>query len=588
MPMNYPGVDDAHTAERLRRQTNRRTVYTIDIRIAEPNNAAAHISLLNWLNDNQYIKDNARLTVKPPASGAAMGTGLDVIQLALGSGFDLANLVLAIAEWREKVKGAAAAISVQVGDARSTVLSPDDMDNKNLVRRALAGAPDPRKSSCVLIGVSDYAKLPRLRAVEQNIRQLEEALTDPTIWGIPADRVHTVGYPQPAAAIREAISTAAGEASDTLLIYYAGHGLYDKVDKLLLALPEATGNDKSGTIPWNELAELIRHDNSSRRIVWLDTCYAGLALPDKETPPDLHEVAEFEGAYMLVAAQKHEEASAPDGEKCTAFTGELLNVLRNGIAPGPPAKEFLSLNEIHQEVRDALVKKHRSQPDRHDPGRVGHRPHFQNNAIAQRATRDPRSESARGWRPPRWPVRYAVGAGSAALLILLIVLLLVIQPWSSASNSLGGVKTPPTLNPLGGVNLFNYCSLQGSAGSPAYAVADSSTKCVQKINLDSACSYTYSNLPKQTFELTNPADPDSGVCINSATNSKEGGISNMTGYCASITKAIGVTATARNTDYVNTWVCQVPINMNLACDETYDNTPNMVAHEADGIWTCYD
>jgi hypothetical protein len=62
----------------------------------------------------------------------------------------------------------------------------------------------------------------------------------------------------------------------------------------------------------------------------------------------------------------------------------------------------------------------------------------------------------------------------------------------------------------------------------------------------------------------------------------------MTGYCASITKAIGVTATARNTDYVNTWVCQVPINMNLACDETYDNTPNMVAHEADGIWTCYD
>jgi hypothetical protein len=555
-------------------------VHTIDIRIAEPNNAAAYISLFNWLNDDQYIKDNARLTVKPPAPGATMGPGLDVIQLALSSGFDLANLVLAIAGWREKVKEAAAAISVQVGDARSTVLSPDDMGNKNLVRRALAGAPDPQKSSCVLIGVSDYAKLPRLRAVEQNILQLEEALTDPTIWGIPADRVHTVGYPQAAAAIREAISAAAGEASDTLLVYYAGHGLYDKDDKLLLALPEATGNNKSGTIPWNELAELIRHANSSRRIVWLDCCYAGLALPDKETPPDLLGVAEVEGTYMLVAAQKHEEASAPHGEKCTALTGELLNVLRNGIAPGPPAKEFISLNEIHQEARDALVKQHRSQPDRHDPGRIGHRPHFQNNATAQKATRAPRSESARGWRPPSWPVRYAVGTGSAALLILLIVLLLVTQPWASPSN-------PSPSNRLGGVDLTTYCRLQESPGSPAYVVADSLTECAQKINLVMACTYTYPGMGKQTFKLTNPSSPYSGIC-GTLGNPNEGGILNMPGYCTTRTKTTGVTATAENADFKNTWVCQVAIDMSLACEETYGNTPNMVARLVDGSWICYD
>jgi len=551
-------------------------VHTIDIRIAEPDNAAAYISLHNWLNDNQYIKDNARLTVKPPAPGTTMGPGLDVIQLTLSSGFDLANLVLAIAEWRDKARGTAAAISVQVDNAKSTVLSPDDMGNKNLVRRALAGAPDPQKSSCVLIGVSDYAKLPRLQAVEQNIMQLEETLTDPTIWGIPAERVHTVGYPQPASAIRAAITAAAAEASDTLLVYYAGHGLYDKADKLLLALPEATGNNKSGTIPWNELAELIRNADSSRRIVWLDCCYAGLALPGKETPPDLLGVAEVEGTYMLVAAQKHEEASVPDGEKCTAFTGALLNVLRNGVAPGPPTKEFLSLNEIHQETRNALVKKHRPQPDRHDPGRIGHRPHFQNNATAQKATRTSRPESARGWRPPNWPVRHAVGAGSAALLILLIVLLLVIQPWASPSN------------PLGGVDLAKYCSLQGSTGSPAYEVADSSTECVQKINLNSACSYAYPGIARQTFQLTNPSDPDSGICTNLATNTRLGGIGNLPGYCATLTKGMAVTATADNSDYTNTWVCQVTINMNLACEETYGNTPDMLAREVNENWTCYN
>ena len=552
-------------------------MHTIDIRIAEPNNAAACISLLNWLNDNQYIKNNARLTLKPPAPGSTMGAGLDVIQLALSSGFELANLVLAIAQWREKARETAAAISVQVGDARSTVLSLDDMGNRNLVRRALAGAPDPQKSSCVLIGVSDYAKLPRLRAVEQNILHLEEALTDAAIWGIPADRVHTVGYPQPAGAIREAISVAASEASDTLLVYYAGHGLYDKVDKLLLALPDATGKNKSGTIPWNEIAELIRHANSTRRIVWLDCCYAGLALPDKETPPDLLGVAEVEGTYMLVAAQKHEEASAPDREKCTAFTGELLNVLRNGIVPGPPVKEFLSLNDIHQEARDALAKKRHSQPDRDDPGHIGHWPHFQNNATAQKATRIPRSGSARGWRPPSWPVRYAVGAGSTALVILLIVLLLVIQPWSSSPS-----------NPLGGVDLSTYCSLQGATGSPAYVVADSSTECVQVIDLSLACSYTYPDIADLKFQFKNPLDPDSGGCIDPATNSSVGGITNMSGYCTTLTKAIGVTATAENPDFMSKWVCQVAINMDLACDETYGNTPNMVAREVNGSWTCYD
>jgi Effector Associated Constant Component 1/Caspase domain len=551
-------------------------VHTIDIKIAKPNNAAAYISLLNWLNDNQYIKSNARLTVRPPGPGVTMGAGVDVIQLALSSGFDLANLVLAIAEWREKVKEAAAAISVQVGDARPTVLSVDDMRNKNLVRRALAGAPDPRKSSCVLIGVSDYAKLPMLRAVENNIVGLEEAITDPAIWGIPADRVHTVGYPQSAAAIREAISAAAGEASDTLLVYYAGHGLYDKVDKLLLALPDAAGDNKSGTIAWSELAELIRHAKSSRRIVWLDCCYAGLALPDQETPPDLLGAAEVKDAYMLVAAQEHEEASAPDGEKCTAFTGELLNSLRSGIAPGPPGKEFLSLNEIHQETRDALVKKRRSQPDRYDPGSIGHLPHFQNNATAQKGTPTPRAESARRWRLPSWPGRHAIGAGSAALIILVIVLLLAIRPWASPSNLVGGV------------NLASYCSSQGSAGSPAYVVADSLTECVQKIDLDLACSYSYPNVANQTFELPNPSDPYSGICINPATGSDLGGIRNMSSYCGSLAIAIGVTATAEDPEYRNTWVCRVTINKNAACDMSYNNTPDMTAREVDGSWFCYD
>lgn len=278
--------------------------------------------------------------------------------------------------------------------------------------------------------------------------------------------MHKVPYPHRAAAIREAISAAASEATDTLLVYYAGHGLYDKGKKLLLTLPEATGKDTDETISWKELAELIRNANCNRRIVWLDCCYAGLAVPDKEAPdqelpPDLLGVAKVDAIYMLVAAQRHEEASAPVGEECTAFTGELLNVLRNGIAPGPPAQEFLNLNDIHQETRDALRKKHRPEPGRHDPGSIGHLPHFQNNATAPKPPRGNRPVSARSLRLPSLPFRYVV-AGGLAVLIALVATLLASQP--SGPGPSPRPLASPSLTAMGGEDQAGYCQSQGQKG----------------------------------------------------------------------------------------------------------------------------
>jgi hypothetical protein len=224
----------------------------INIRIADPDNKRAHNSLHNWLNNNQYIRENSQLKL-PDSEPGGMGPELDVIQLVLSSGFDLANLALAIAEWRDKSRETAAPIAVQA-NGRMTELSLDDMtsygDEAYVVRRALAGAPDPRRSGCVVIGVSDYGKLRELPAVRENLVQLSGVLADPGTWGIPPERLHTIDYPQSADAIVDAICAAARDAPDTLLVYFAGHGLYDKKDGLLLALPEATGKDRSQTVPW--------------------------------------------------------------------------------------------------------------------------------------------------------------------------------------------------------------------------------------------------------------------------------------------------------------------------------------------------
>lgn len=566
------------------------TVQTIDIWIADPNYRDAHVSLLNWLNDNKYIKDNARLIVKPPAPGATMGVGLDVVQLVLNDGFDIANLVFAIVKWREereKRMQAAPEVCVKAGDERPTVLSHDDLGNENLVRRALAGAPDPQKSSCVLIGVSDYSPLPRLQAVKQNVLQLEKALKDPAIWGIPGDRVHTVPYPHRAAAIQEAIAAAASEATDTLLVYYAGHGLYDKDDKLLLALPEATGEDTRETIPWKKLAELIRNANCNRRVVWLDCCYAGLGVPDKEAPdqeslPALIGVAKVDATYMLVAAQRHEEASAPDGEECTAFTGELLNVLRKGIAPGPPAQEFLSLNDIHQETRDALGNKRRPKPDRHDPGSIGHLPHFQNKAAAPKPPRGNRTGSERVLRLPSLTFRYAMTGGLVVLIALVAALL------ATQLSGRGSPRPPaPSLTALGGEDQTGYCQSQGLKRGQGFVVADSGTECVQKIVLDEACDWSFFPANDLKLVLANPADPDSGTCYNGE-NQPIGHITNMLGYCMTRTATASVTATPSDPNFKNTWVCEMALNQNEACAYTHPNTSNVVARKVGGSWECYE
>jgi hypothetical protein len=62
----------------------------------------------------------------------------------------------------------------------------------------------------------------------------------------------------------------------------------------------------------------------------------------------------------------------------------------------------------------------------------------------------------------------------------------------------------------------------------------------------------------------------------------------MSGYCENLAIAISVTATAEDPEYKNTWVCQVAINKNVACDKSYNNTTNMTAREVNGNWMCYD
>ncbi|WP_073760379.1 caspase family protein [Streptomyces sp. CB03234] len=97
--------------------------------------------------------------------------------------------------------------------------------------------PDPGASRAVLIGTSRYDHLEQLPAVSNNLTALADLLIGPLSLRMSTPHVTVVENPPDPATVMDPLRQAAAEATDTLIVYYAGHGLIDLHDALTLALP---------------------------------------------------------------------------------------------------------------------------------------------------------------------------------------------------------------------------------------------------------------------------------------------------------------------------------------------------------------
>ncbi|MFI1334657.1 caspase family protein [Streptomyces sp. NPDC020845] len=211
----------------------------------------------------------------------------------------------------------------------------------------------------MLIGVHDFAALPPLKSVKNNLTRLHDALTDPELWGLPKEHCQVIPQPRDYIEAIRAISKAAGEAEDTLFVYYAGHGLtdadaVDPSDKLYLALPESNHGDLYLSLRYRDVRkELLRPRQARRKIVVLDCCFSGHAAVAMG-PSELQEEAEIEGAYVLTSSGSNAVSFAPPDAELTVFTGELLSLIEGGV---PGGQELLTIEDLYQNVRRATVRK---------------------------------------------------------------------------------------------------------------------------------------------------------------------------------------------------------------------------------------
>ncbi|WP_158849886.1 caspase, EACC1-associated type [Saccharothrix deserti] len=256
----------------------------------------------------------------------------------------------------------------------------------------IEGLPDPEQSRAVLIGVDSTPAHPGLEglpAVRNNVADLAATFTDPGIWGLAPGNCVVPTDVSDARQLAATLERVAGEATDTLIVYYAGHGVPDPDDgELILAVGDMTERSPKFTgLRYAWVREAMRNAAARRLVVVLDCCFSGRALRTMSDPASL--VAgqlDIDGTYVLTSSPKNSPSLAPLGARHTAFTGGLIEVLREGVVEGP---ERLRMSDLYEQVLRKMVLGRFPRPQQMGTNTAGRLELVRN----------------RAWRAPSEPVR---------------------------------------------------------------------------------------------------------------------------------------------------------------------------------------
>ncbi|MFF2643010.1 tetratricopeptide repeat protein [Streptomyces niveus] len=237
---------------------------------------------------------------------------------------------------------------------------------------------DPGSSRAVLIGAHTFRHLPPLGPVEANVTKLGQLLTSDDVGGLAPE--HCLERLQPAdpGDLLDDLHRAADEATDLLVVYYAGHGITDPGDErqLYLALPDSEPTGKwYRTLRYADIREAVSRSPAVHKVVVIDCCFSGIALaggmgaaaePAKTAPHVIAARAEIDKTCVLTASAETATAYCPPSGPYSAFTGELIVLLESGLAGPVPGDEdglpgehrpVLDLNAVYRSLHASLGTK---------------------------------------------------------------------------------------------------------------------------------------------------------------------------------------------------------------------------------------
>jgi hypothetical protein len=234
-----------------------------------------------------------------------------------------------------------------------------------------------RDKFALIVGIGSFRdpRIPPLRFAAKDARDLAALLTDPEVGRFHPDNVTVL---TDAEATRAGILNALQEIfirareDDLVLLYFSSHGSPRREDGGLGGVGYLVTHDTSLDTIWldaidfgglSRRAALIR---ARRRVIFLDTCYSGIAaagekaLGAEAAGVDAETAALFlsgEGTYVVTSSQGDERSFESENLGNSYFTHFLLRALRR---PGdaPSLREVFSV--LAREVPTAVARERRA------------------------------------------------------------------------------------------------------------------------------------------------------------------------------------------------------------------------------------
>ena len=215
----------------------------------------------------------------------------------------------------------------------------------------------------LLVGISrfDDPKLAKLNSPQSDVEAFATVLKDPSRGGF--DSVE-VSIDSDLLTIRDQLSSLMDgrSADDMVLLYYSGHGIVAKGQRLYLATGQSSfDRPQARSIATNEIRDLMEQSRAGRLVVILDCCHSGVfaegakgAEAPAMTDDTFGDGTGAEGQYVLTATDSLQYAYDGTGALREATTGPLLSRftrwLVDGIGNGEasPFDEQITLDALYQ------------------------------------------------------------------------------------------------------------------------------------------------------------------------------------------------------------------------------------------------
>ena len=238
------------------------------------------------------------------------------------------------------------------GAAANPPENPGDLERPGLP--LLPSLPVPEASRAVLIGSAAYRHLPTLSTVAAGVADLATLLIEHGNFS-PSSTSQLIDPAEPQHVLRS-IDAAGRAAEDTLLIYFAGHALVSEHGELVLATAGTEPSADYTGVHYDALRRIVAASPASRSLIILDCCFSGRAL---HAMGSLNGLAEAPSTYVLASTGPDQASFAPPDQTHTAFTGNLVALLRDGLADGP---ELLDVESVFRELRRRAMSANQPMP----------------------------------------------------------------------------------------------------------------------------------------------------------------------------------------------------------------------------------